>query len=310
MSVALRLLNPALRLLIKRMLARTPDEEIPALRAKFERTARWQFRPPPFTLRLPTTLIPGLPATWISHRPASRTRDKRVILYFHGGGFIAGSPATHSAMLGELARLSGLEICAVDYRLAPENPFPAAFDDCLAAFGALEAKGYAPGDIILGGDSAGGGLALAVLGQLCREGRPPAAVFVLSPLVDFTFASGSLRENAHSDPLLPVSRSDDVARWYLAGADPRDPRASPIFGAFPDPPPVFFQFSDSEILRDESLAMADHLEAAGGRVHRDQWPGTPHVWALFHNVLPEAREALEGIARFIGDQPGAGKVSR
>jgi monoterpene epsilon-lactone hydrolase len=310
MSLALRLLNPALKLVVKRRLEKAGEKDIPDLRRKFERMARWQFLPPPFSLRLPCEIALGLKGMWIAHRPSENPHPGKVILYFHGGGFIAGSPATHSAMLAELARMTRLRICAVDYRLAPEHPFPAAFDDCLAAFDALVALGYGEGDIILGGDSAGGGLALSVLGHLCREGRPPAAAFVLSPLADFTFSGDSFEQNALSDAILPAERGADVASWYLAGADTREPRASPLFGDFPEPPPVMLQFSDSEILRDDSLAMAEKLEAAGGKVLRDQWLGTPHAWALFHNFLPEAHEALEGVARFIKDQLGPDSANR
>jgi len=219
----------------------------------------------------------------------------------HGGGYIAGSPRTHAKMLARLSRLTGLEVIAPWYRLAPEHPFPAAFNDAHAAFEALLARGYSASDIILGGDSAGGGLALALLGAICAEGNPPRGLFAFSPLTDTRSLSPSFSENEHRDPLLPASQKELIADMYLAGHSPLDPRCSPILASFSTPPPpVFLQYSESEILRDDSRRMAEHLRQAGGYVPLDEWRDPPHVWVLFDGLVPEARIALNNVAEFVG----------
>lgn len=314
MSLRLRLLIGASRLVLKPKVARALDP-VP-LRNLFERLAPRVFRPPPFSLIRDVTLVPGLPALVISNRPGSHPpRPGKAVLYFHGGAFMAGSPRTHAAMLARIARLTRTEIIAPAYRLAPEHPFPAAAEDARAAFEALAARGYAPGNIVLGGDSAGGNLALGLMAELCAEGRPPAGLFAFSPVTDLGFSGASITENAGRDPMLPVTRRDEIHRLYLAGADPNDPRASPLAAAFPDPPPVFLQFSETEILRDDSLRLAAKLRAAGGDVSLDQWPHAPHVWVIFERYVPEAREGLMRAADFVNalfdaDQAKAATASR
>lgn len=300
MSLRLRLLDLALRLFSKLGLGHLRDPKI--ARRRFERSARWVFRTPPFSLILPTRLASGLPALWIAGRPSRLPARRRVILYFHGGGYVLGSPRTHSKMLARLSHLSGQEICAPAYRLAPEHPFPAAFEDACAAFDGLIRRGYAPGDIVLGGDSAGGGLALALLARLCAEQRPPRAVFAFSPLTDMSFQGASWVENVRSDALLPSGAKAQLRDMVLAGQRPDDPRPSPLYAEFHRPiPPVFLQFSTDEILRDDSRRMARHLRAAGAVVVEDAWPGMPHVWVVFDGLVPEARAALRRVATFIRD---------
>lgn len=298
MSLRLRLLAGASRLVLKPMVAHAADPR--PLRALFEWVAPRVFRPPPFTLIRDTVLAPGLRALVVSNRPGSRPpRPGKVVLYFHGGAFMAGSPRTHAGMLARIARMTRAEVVAPIYRLAPEHPFPAAADDARAAFDGLVNRGHAASDIVLGGDSAGGNLALGLTARLCAEGRPPAGLFAFSPVTDLTFSGASIAENAGRDPMLPASRRDDLLRLYLAGADPSDPRASPLFAKFPDPPPVFLQVSETEILRDDSTRLADRLRAAGGAVTLDLWPDAPHVWVIFERYLPEAREGLRRVAGFV-----------
>ena len=298
MSLRLRLLNAFLRIAVKPRLARMRDPL--KARQDLERSARFLFRAPPYSLTLSTQLENGRSALWISNRPGSRDRKKQVIFYLHGGGYVAGSPTTHAKMLARLARLTGLQVFAPAYRLAPEHPFPAAFEDAEFAFQALVAKGYDPSDIIIGGDSAGGGLALALMAGLCAKGTPPRAVFAFSPLTDMRFQSPSFESNSDRDPLLPAAQKTLIKDMYLGAQGPEDARASPLLARFAcPPPPVFLQFSETEILRDDSLRMADHLQQAGGAVTLDQWSEPPHVWVLFDGLLPEARTALERVAGFI-----------
>ncbi|HHL20222.1 MAG TPA: alpha/beta hydrolase [Aliiroseovarius sp.] len=298
MSLRLGLFKLSLRFAVKRRLARMRDPQ--EARRIFSALARYLFRAPPFSLFLPGTLPPDTSGLWISCRPSRLPVRRRIILYVHGGGFITGSPQTHGAMLARLSRLTGMEVFAPDYRLAPEHPFPAGLDDVRDAFEALLGRGYLPDEILLGGDSAGGTLVFALLAQLCREGRAPRAVFTFSPLTDLTFASPSFTQNALTDPLFPPEGKEYLRDLYLAGHPPDDPRASPLHAKFTPPlPPVFLQYSESEILRDDSRRMAEVLRNSGGTVIEDAWPDTPHVWVLADGWVPEAREALKRVAAFI-----------
>lgn len=153
--------------------------------------------------------------------------------------------------------------------------------------------------MVLGGDSAGGNLALGLLAALLAEGIRPAGLYAFSPVTDLTFSGASIRENTAADPLLPAARRDDLVQFYLAGARSDDPRASPLLAAFPAPPPVFLQFSKTEILADDSRRIAEKLRAAGGAVTLDPWPDAPHVWVLFDGLVPEAREGLKRVASFV-----------
>lgn len=291
MSLRLAATNAALRAVAKPALART---ETPGrARRDFERIAPLLRSPP----HLREIRRPGPPPlVWLSAGPVA---PGRAILWFHGGAYVAGSPRTHRGMLGRLSRLAGIEVCAPDYRLAPEAPFPAAFEDACAAWSLLRAQGLRPGDIVLGGDSAGGGLALALLSRLLEDGERPRAAVLFSPWVDLTLSGASLHENARADSLLPVERVEELVEIVAPGSDRRDPRLSPLFAPFPAPPPVLIQASRTEILRDDAKRMATRLRAAGGRVRLDLWPDTPHVWQILDGWVPEARAALQQAGAFV-----------
>ena len=309
MSWQRTLANAWMRVGVKPVLAHM--HQVRLARALLDRVAPKLFRAPPLSLYRRERMTPNLTALRISNRPGSHPPSLgKVLLYFHGGGFIAGSPLTHRHMLARLSRLTRVEVVAPKYRLAPEHAFPAAFEDACAAFQALMAQGYAPEDVILGGDSAGGSLALALLARLSGQGRAPRALFALSPLTDMSFSGASFQVNAIADPVLPASRSGLLSDWVLAGADPCDPRISPLFAEFAAPPPVLLQFGDTEILRDDSRRMAEHLRAAGGEVTCDEWANCPHVWPLMDGLVPEARAALNRVASFVNAQFGCDKASR
>ena len=190
-----------------------------------------------------------------------------MLLWLHGGAYCLGSPRTHADMAGALARRAGTGALLPDYRLAPEHVFPAAVDDALAAWEALRAEGLPAGRIALGGDSAGGGLAFALLHLILAAGAPPpACVVAFSPWVDLTLAGASLRRLAWRDALLPARRLAEIRDQYLAGADPRDPRASPHLGRFRGAPPVLIQASRAEVLLDDARLMAARLAADGAPV--------------------------------------------
>ncbi len=249
----------------------------------------------PGTLNLPRPLG-GRPAHWIE---AGGADPSRLILYFHGGGYFAGSSRTHGPMLSRLAAYAHVPVVAQDYRLSPEARFPAAFEDAMAAWDDLIARGYPPDRIVLGGDSAGGGLMLALLAALTRRGDRPAGAFALSPWTDLSCSGPSMMTNSATDAVLPAGRMTEAAAGYLAGADPADPRASPLFARFIDPPPVLLQVGSPEILEDDTYRMANRLRASGGEVQVQTWDGAPHVFQMGHDWVPEARAALRDIAVFV-----------
>ncbi len=288
-SRRLSFLNFILRWLVKPRLMLNRDPK--TARREMARAARFVFRSPPYVLDLPEADV-----EWVS---VGTCHPRKVILYFHGGGYVAGSPATHRAMMARLSRLSGLRVALPRYRLAPEHPAPAAFEDACRAYDTLLARGIAPGDIILGGDSAGGGLALALLAHLTREGRAPVAGFFLSPWTDLTLSGASLTRNAKRDVLLPVRRIEELVRLVKGQCAPNDPRLSPLFAQFEAPPPVMIHASKSEVLWDDSRRMAERLRDCGGRVILQAEENAPHVWPVFDGYIPEARATLREIAIFL-----------
>ena len=292
-SLRARLINLGLRLFEKRRLSRTEAPE--DLRRGFERSAWMLFHAPRGSCFEPGALA-GVPALKVSGPGA---HENRLLLYFHGGGYVMGSPATHKAMLARLSALTGCVAWLPDYRKAPEHPFPGAIEDALAVYAALCADGPA-GRIVLGGDSAGGGLALALLAEICAKGLPqPAGTFAFSPLTDMTFSGDSFVDNARADVMLPVSRARDMEEMYLAGADPSDPRASPLFGRFAGAGPVWLSVGDTEILLDDTRRMAAHLIGQGVAVTQVTARNLPHVWPIFQRLMPEANATLDELARWI-----------
>ena len=293
MSLRRRILNLQLRLLEKPYLARVADPV--EIRAGFEAKARFWFHPPRGT-RFDEDQLTGVPVLW-AMAPGVARGTGPVLLYFHGGGYVFGSARTHRAMLARLSGLTGLPACLPDYRLAPEHAFPAAIEDGLAVLARL---GDHPGGVILGGDSAGGGLALAVLAEALRRGGPrPRAAFAFSPLTDLTFSGESFRSNAQAEVMLPAARAHEMARMYLCGAEPTDPRASPLFAEFPGVPPVWIAAGDTEILLDDTRRMAERLRAQGAAVTEVIARDLPHVWPMFQRLLPEADATLRDLAGWI-----------
>jgi acetyl esterase/lipase len=298
MSLRRHILNASLRVMEKPYLARVaePDD----LRRGFEMKSRFWFRPPRGT-KFSTTQINSADGALTLHWARSGVvRDDAMILYFHGGGYVFGSPRTHRAMLARLSDMTGLPACLPQYRLAPENPFPAAIDDALATYRALISEGWGPNRIVLGGDSAGGGLVLALLGEICRLNLPrPAGCFVFSPLTDLKFSGDSTRTNAKADVMLPATRANEMAAMYLQGADPADPRATPLNAIFTDASPVYLAVGDTEILLDDSRRMAEVLQEQGVDVALRIAHNLPHVWPIFQRLLPEADATLHELANWI-----------
>jgi epsilon-lactone hydrolase len=234
-----------------------------------------------------------------------------VIVLVHGGGFMAGSPLTHRGVAWRLSDASNCRVLQVDYRLAPEHPYPAAFDDVLAVYRALLKQGHDAAHIAFAGDSAGGNLALAAALACRREQLPsPAAVLCFSPWTDLTQSGASIAHNSHSEVLIPTRLLPDVAALYLGDHDPADPAVSPLFGDFTDFPPLQLHTIDEEVLRDDTLRLAERARAAGAQVDCRIWSGMPHASALFADWLPEGREQLREGGEFLRRALGLPAVQR
>lgn len=294
MSRRLAILNFSLRRFARPLLKRTKTPE--RARRDFNLAARLFFRGPVRDAAAGSS--GGVPVLDVIPQGA---QPDAALLYFHGGGYITGRPETHLPMLGHLARRCDMRVVLPRYRLAPEAPFPAAFEDAVAAWDGLRRQGLLPEDILLGGDSAGGGLALAVLAKVLGRGERPAGLFALSPWTDFTLAGASLSENAERDPILPVERITELRDLVAPGADLTDPRLSPLFADFTGAPPVYLQVSETEILRDDTTRLLARMQDAGVDARADVWPDAPHVWQLFRGWLPEADDALAEVATFAED---------
>jgi epsilon-lactone hydrolase len=227
----------------------------------------------------------------------------RTILYFHGGVYVIGSAATSVALVGELVRRTGFNAVTLDYRLAPEHPYPAAVEDARAAYEGLLDQGVHPGQIVLAGESAGGGLAIATLLAAREAGLPmPSCAFVMSPYADLTLSGESLDERAALDPILAPAGLRARVTDYLAGADPADPLISPIFGDLSGLPPLLIQVGSHEVLLSDALRLTQRAATADVAVTLDVTPGVPHVFQGFASVLDEAGAALDRASKFLRSQ--------
>jgi epsilon-lactone hydrolase len=230
--------------------------------------------------------------------PASR--PDHHVLYLHGGGYVAGSPAHYRHFTWRVAASTRSTLLAIDYRLAPEHPFPAALMDAVAAYQWLLAQGANPSAIVVIGDSAGGGLALATLMKLRDQGMPlPAAAIALSPWTDLALTGASLQLNAKADAMVNSEDVQSFAGMYLAGADPKNPYVSPLYDTGAGLPPILILVGSEEVLLDDAVRMAECLRNAGGTVELEIWPRMLHAWPLFVPVMPEAHRAVARIGRFV-----------
>ena len=292
MSLRARLLNRWLKLTEKPHLGRA---SLTRVRRSFEAKARILFHPPKDAVFEPQELVHrqfSVPALGVVG-----PLDGPVVLYFHGGGYGFGSPRTHRAMIAWLCRYAGARAMLPRYRLAPEHPFPAALEDAVLAYKAIM---QAPGGVVLGGDSAGGGLALSLLAEIKRLGLPiPRGCFAFSPLTDLSFSSDSVTRNARSEVILPADRAAEMALAYLDGVDAADPRASPLHADFESVCPIWICAGDTEILLDDTRDMVGRLKDQGVPVTCVIERDLPHVWPLFRGLMPEADQTLREVAEWI-----------
>jgi monoterpene epsilon-lactone hydrolase len=228
--------------------------------------------------------------------------DRGVIMYLHGGGYVACSAATDRPIAAGLARLTGRRVFSPEYRLAPEHRFPAALDDAVAAYRWVLGQGVPARCLTVAGTSAGGGLALATLLRVRDEGTPlPMSAVCFSPWTDLACTGESLRQNEGRCAMFRRANITDFARVYLGDASPQNPYASPVFGDLGGLPPLLLQVASDELLLDDSRRIHDNIRKAGGVCRLEVFDGVFHGWQMLDGFLPEARRALQQAAAFVND---------
>jgi len=239
----------------------------------------------------------GVPAEWTSTPQAERDA---VLLYLHGGGFVIGSLHSHRHLVCEAGRAARAFTLALDYRLAPEHPFPTAVEDAVAGYRFLLARGYTPGRIAIAGDSAGGGLVVSAMIAVRDAGLPqPACGWCISPWVDLEALGETMSSKAAADPTVQKAGILDMARLYLNGADPRSPLAAPIYADLAGLAPLLIQVGAAETLLDDAIRLAKIAGAVDVRVDLQIWPEMIHVWHLFHPELIAGLRAIEQGGSFV-----------
>ncbi|MGA0597476.1 alpha/beta hydrolase [Enterovirga sp. CN4-39] len=237
----------------------------------------------------------GVPGEWLEpQNPVAH------LLYLHGGAYVLGSPATHRLLAGSFCR-HGFRVFVPDYRLAPEHGFPAALDDCEAAYrGLLAQEGIDPDALAVAGESAGGGLTLSLLVRLRDGGVPlPAAAALFSPWTDLAVTGRSVEANNRAEDLFFNDNLRPVAELYLAGADPMTPLASPLYADLSGLPPLLVHVGERELLLDDAARLVERAAAAGDEVAFERWPVVPHGWQLLQGIVPEAARSVAEAAAFL-----------
>ncbi len=271
--------------------ATTPQE----LRVVFEKLGDCTPLPP--DIKREKVNAGGIDGEWIS---APNSSADRAVLYVHGGGYVIGSVNTHRDLMGRIARASGARVLGINYRLAPEHPFPAAVDDAVAAYRWMLAQGLQPKRIAVAGDSAGGGLTVATLVAIRDAKLPlPGAGVCISPWVDMEGIGESMKTRAAADPVVQREGLLGMAAAYLGGQNPRSPLAAPLYADLKGLPPLLIQVGDAETLLDDSTRLNDRAKAAGVSTKLEVWPEMIHVWQLFASFLPEGQQAIDGIGSFL-----------
>lgn len=294
-SLQSRLLARALRRLIKPRQVTLAD--IPLIRALMVMLTRSRL---PDGIRAVRVRWP-VAGEWL-HPP--QPRRGRALLYLHGGGFICGNPQTHRSISARLAMLLQVSVFVPDYPLAPEHPYPAAPDAVLLVWRWLLEQGFRADRLLLAGDSAGGGLALTLMQDCRRLGLPlPAAAALFSPWTDLTCSSPALQQNAERCAWFSPQQLHFAARLYAGSAHPANPRLSPLHGDLSGLPPLHIHVSDSEMLRDDSLQLAERARVAGTPLQLTVWHSLPHAWPNFAGLMPEADSCLAQTAAALTTSP-------
>ena len=254
-------------------------------------------QPLPADVTVTAAALGGVPTAEIT---IDRIEPRHVVLYFHGGVYVMGDAFQAAGLASQVGRRTRARVISVDYRLAPEHPYPAAVDDALAAYQALLEGGTAPSDIAFAGESAGGGLAIATLVNARDHGLAlPAAAFVMSPYVDLTLAGTTMETKRDVDPLLSRELLEPRVADYTQGQDAALGLISPVFADLTGLPPLIIQAGSHEVLLDDALRLARHAATADVEVTLDVTPGVPHVFQAYHPILDEAPAALDRAGRFL-----------
>ena len=267
-------------------------------RAGFEKLARVVGGKTPADVR--QVVAGGVPSEIVTAEGAS---DDTATLYLHGGGYVIGSPRTHREFARRLSAASGAQVLVIDYRLAPENPFPAPVEDAVSAYRWLLSEGYAPEKLSIAGDSAGGGLTAATLVSIRDQGLPlPACGVCLSPWVDMEGLGDSMNSRADRDPMVQREGLVSMAGVYLGGADPRSPLAAPMYADLKGLPPLLIQVGASETLFDDAVRLDEKARAGGVETTLEEWDDMIHVWHIFAPILDEGQKAIERIAEYMREK--------
>ncbi|MBK6797768.1 MAG: alpha/beta hydrolase [Acidobacteria bacterium] len=292
-----RVFSKVLRILVKRKPRMSLEKAVLLTRKKLNPP---KFLRPPLAKGVMVTAVeqPGLKGEWVE---TIEGKSETVVYYLHGGAYVACSPATHRVFTSAIALRSKARVFALDYRLAPENRFPAAVEDSVAGYQWLLGQGIKAGDIIIGGDSAGGGLTLATLIALRDRGiELPRAAFCLSPWTDLAGTGKSLVTNDKSDSMFYGSGIEKAATVYLGDTRPDNPLASPLYGDLTGLPPLLIYASRSEVLLDDSVRLVERARQFGVKADLRLGDGLPHVWPVFIGFkIPESLKAVEEIVEFI-----------
>jgi monoterpene epsilon-lactone hydrolase len=244
----------------------------------------------------------GVPAEWVT---TPESIEGRVIQYLHGGAYMVGSIKTHREIGSRISRAAAAQVLLIDYRLAPENPFPAAVEDSVAAYRWLLSTGVNPAQAVIAGESAGGGLTVATLVALRDAVEPlPAAAVAISPWVDMEALGESVTTKAEVDLMVQREGILMAAEVYLGGINPRTPLASPIYADLTGLPPLLIQVGTSEVLLDDATRLAERARATGVDVVLETWADMMHVWHSFAAILPEAQQAIDRIGEFVREHTG------
>lgn len=239
----------------------------------------------------------GVPAEWISTPSAT---ENKLILYLHGGGWVAGSINTHRDLVARISRAAKIRVLIIDYRLAPEYPFPAGLNDCLTVYNWILSKGIKPENVIIAGDSAGGNLTLASLIKLRDEGIPlPVAAVCLSPVTDLTLSGESYKTKAELDPSVKREDIEFMVSQYVEVKDRQNPLVSPLYADLRGLPPLLIHVGTAEVLHDDSTRFAERAKEAGIDVTLEIFEDMIHVFHTFAPLAPEGQEGIEKIAEFV-----------
>jgi acetyl esterase/lipase len=270
-------------------------QEVAEARKRFEKMGEFLGRPA--DAKCEPVKAGSVPAEWVA---APGVDAGRVVLYLHGGGYAIGSINTHRRLAYDISAASAARVLLIDYRLAPEHPFPAAVDDATEAWSWLLQQGVNPSRMAIAGDSAGGGLTMATLVNLRdRKLALPACAVAISPWVDLEGVGGSLDTRSAQDPMVQKAGLQWMAGMYLKGADPKSPLASPLHAKLAGLPPTLIQVGTAETLLDDATRIAERLHAAGVSVQLAVWPNMLHVFPLFAPILSEGRDGCAEIGAFI-----------